>query len=256
MPVRWPAAPTSIRRSATSAPRPLIRTLTAASANASSPGLPRSGRCPTASARSTAHWPNRSPSPCTRSAGPATSPAGTSWSTVPAHRLPGGGSGQVRRSQDRHRRRHQRCSAADRQGHGRGRSPERLRRRQPAEDMELVFEASGIPAVLGGVLRATARGGTLIQVGNLPGAPAPAALGDLVTGKSPGSVPTVLWTRSATRCGPWQQAWTYHRSSRTRSGSTRQPKPCGSSATLRPAAAKSCSTSAQLSSSKCRYDGS
>ena len=49
------------------------------------------------------------------------------------------------------------------------------------EEMELVFEASGIPAVLGGVLRATARGGTLIQVGNLPGAPAPAALGDLVT---------------------------------------------------------------------------
>ncbi|MGM9471457.1 L-idonate 5-dehydrogenase [Pseudarthrobacter sp. YS3] len=48
-------------------------------------------------------------------------------------------------------------------------------------DMELVFEASGIPAVLGGVLRATARGGTLVQVGNLPGAPAPAALGDLVT---------------------------------------------------------------------------
>jgi L-idonate 5-dehydrogenase len=47
--------------------------------------------------------------------------------------------------------------------------------------MELVFEATGIPAVLGGVLRATARGGTLIQVGNLPGAPAPAALGDLVT---------------------------------------------------------------------------
>jgi L-idonate 5-dehydrogenase len=49
------------------------------------------------------------------------------------------------------------------------------------EDMELVFEASGIPAVLAGVLRATARGGTLVQVGNLPGAPAPAALGDLVT---------------------------------------------------------------------------
>ena len=45
------------------------------------------------------------------------------------------------------------------------------------EDMELVFEATGIPAVLGGVLRATARGGTLVQVGNLPGAPAPAALG-------------------------------------------------------------------------------
>ncbi|HEU4668588.1 MAG TPA: L-idonate 5-dehydrogenase [Arthrobacter sp.] len=48
-------------------------------------------------------------------------------------------------------------------------------------DMELVFEATGIPAVLGGVLRATARGGTVVQVGNLPGTPAPAALGDLVT---------------------------------------------------------------------------
>jgi L-idonate 5-dehydrogenase len=47
--------------------------------------------------------------------------------------------------------------------------------------MELVFEATGIPAVLGGVLRATARGGTIVQVGNLPGAPAAAALGDLVT---------------------------------------------------------------------------
>ena len=49
------------------------------------------------------------------------------------------------------------------------------------EDVELVFEASGAPAALGPVLRATARGGTLVQVGNLPGPPAPAALGDLVT---------------------------------------------------------------------------
>ncbi|WAJ33681.1 L-idonate 5-dehydrogenase [Arthrobacter sp. FX8] len=48
-------------------------------------------------------------------------------------------------------------------------------------DMELVFEATGIPAVLGGVLRATACGGTIIQVGNLPGTPAASALGDLVT---------------------------------------------------------------------------
>ncbi|MGN7202444.1 L-idonate 5-dehydrogenase [Arthrobacter sp. SAFR-044] len=48
-------------------------------------------------------------------------------------------------------------------------------------DVELVFEATGIPAVLGGVLRATARGGTIVQVGNLPGAPAASALGDLVT---------------------------------------------------------------------------
>jgi len=48
-------------------------------------------------------------------------------------------------------------------------------------DVEVVFEASGAPAALGPVLRATARGGTLVQVGNLPGAPAAAALGDLVT---------------------------------------------------------------------------
>jgi L-idonate 5-dehydrogenase len=48
-------------------------------------------------------------------------------------------------------------------------------------DVELVVEASGAPAALGAVLRATARGGTLVQVGNLPGIPAPAQLGDLVT---------------------------------------------------------------------------
>ncbi|MFE9722527.1 L-idonate 5-dehydrogenase [Streptomyces sp. NPDC005794] len=49
------------------------------------------------------------------------------------------------------------------------------------QDMDVVFEASGAPAALGPVLRATARGGTLVQVGNLPGAAAPAVLGDLVT---------------------------------------------------------------------------
>lgn len=49
------------------------------------------------------------------------------------------------------------------------------------EDVELVFEASGIPGVLGQVMHATARGGTLVQVGNLPGTATPAALGDLVT---------------------------------------------------------------------------
>jgi L-idonate 5-dehydrogenase len=48
-------------------------------------------------------------------------------------------------------------------------------------DVEVVVEASGAPAALGAVLRATARGGTLVQVGNLPGTPTPAALGDLVT---------------------------------------------------------------------------
>jgi L-idonate 5-dehydrogenase len=49
------------------------------------------------------------------------------------------------------------------------------------EDAELVFEASGAPAALGGVLRATARGGTVVQVGNLPGTAVPAVLGGLVT---------------------------------------------------------------------------
>ena len=48
-------------------------------------------------------------------------------------------------------------------------------------DTELVFEASGAAAALGHVLRAPARGGTLVQVGNLPGTPVSAALGDLVT---------------------------------------------------------------------------
>jgi L-idonate 5-dehydrogenase len=47
--------------------------------------------------------------------------------------------------------------------------------------VDVVFEASGAPAALGPVLRATARGGTLVQVGNLPGTAATAALGDLVT---------------------------------------------------------------------------
>jgi L-idonate 5-dehydrogenase len=49
------------------------------------------------------------------------------------------------------------------------------------DDVEIVVEASGAPAALGAVLRATARGGTLVQVGNLPGTAAPAALGELVT---------------------------------------------------------------------------
>jgi L-idonate 5-dehydrogenase len=48
-------------------------------------------------------------------------------------------------------------------------------------DAEIVFETSGAAGVLGSVLHATARGGTVIQVGNLPGTPTPAAIGDLVT---------------------------------------------------------------------------
>lgn len=49
------------------------------------------------------------------------------------------------------------------------------------EEVELVFEASGAASALGPVLRATARGGTLVQVGNLPAAPITAVLGDLVS---------------------------------------------------------------------------
>jgi len=49
------------------------------------------------------------------------------------------------------------------------------------EDAEIVIEASGAPGALGAVLRSTARGGTVVQVGNLPGTEAAAVLGDLVT---------------------------------------------------------------------------
>jgi L-idonate 5-dehydrogenase len=49
------------------------------------------------------------------------------------------------------------------------------------DDVEIVFEASGAAAAIGPVLRATARGGTLVQVGNLPGTAVSAVLGDLVT---------------------------------------------------------------------------
>ncbi len=48
-------------------------------------------------------------------------------------------------------------------------------------DVDVVFEASGAAAALGPVLRATARGGTLVQVGNVPGSAVQAVLGDLVT---------------------------------------------------------------------------
>ncbi|WP_407341968.1 L-idonate 5-dehydrogenase [Pengzhenrongella phosphoraccumulans] len=52
---------------------------------------------------------------------------------------------------------------------------------QLPSDVELVFEASGVPAAIGAVLHATAKGGTLVQVGNLPGPEMTAALGDLVS---------------------------------------------------------------------------
>lgn len=49
------------------------------------------------------------------------------------------------------------------------------------EDVELAFEASGSPKALGSLLARTARGGVIVQVGNLPAAPIEAVLGQLVT---------------------------------------------------------------------------
>lgn len=48
-------------------------------------------------------------------------------------------------------------------------------------EYEIAIEASGAPRALGAVLRATARGGAIVQVGNLPAAEVSAVLGDLVT---------------------------------------------------------------------------
>ncbi len=50
-----------------------------------------------------------------------------------------------------------------------------------SREYEIVIEASGAPGALGPVLRATARGGAVVQVGNLPVAEVSAVLGDLVT---------------------------------------------------------------------------
>ncbi|WP_206341366.1 hypothetical protein [Streptomyces ureilyticus] len=51
------------------------------------------------------------------------------------------------------------------------------------------------------MLRATACGDTLVQVGNLPGTAAPAVLGDLVTRE-------ITWIgRSTTRWAPCGTAW-------------------------------------------------
>jgi L-idonate 5-dehydrogenase len=48
------------------------------------------------------------------------------------------------------------------------------------QDISLVFEASGAAGALGGVLHAAAKGGTVVQVGNLSANPVTAVLGDLV----------------------------------------------------------------------------
>ena len=48
-------------------------------------------------------------------------------------------------------------------------------------EVDVAFEASGAPAAIGNVLMAVRRGGTVVQVGNLPGGEVPVALGQLVT---------------------------------------------------------------------------
>lgn len=48
-------------------------------------------------------------------------------------------------------------------------------------DIEVAIEASGAPRALGGVIAAVRRGGTLVQVGNLPAGEVSAALGNIVT---------------------------------------------------------------------------
>lgn len=50
-----------------------------------------------------------------------------------------------------------------------------------AGEFELVIEASGAAGALGSVLHSTARGGAVVQVGNLPATAVTAVLGDLVT---------------------------------------------------------------------------
>ncbi|MDY5128831.1 L-idonate 5-dehydrogenase [Actinotignum urinale] len=47
--------------------------------------------------------------------------------------------------------------------------------------IDVTFEASGVPAVIPDMLLATERGGTIVQVGNLPADACPVALGQLVT---------------------------------------------------------------------------
>ena len=48
-------------------------------------------------------------------------------------------------------------------------------------DVDVAIEASGAPRALGGVIAAVRRGGTLVQVGNLPGGDVTATLGNIVT---------------------------------------------------------------------------
>lgn len=49
------------------------------------------------------------------------------------------------------------------------------------DDVDIAIEASGAPRALGGVIGAVRRGGTLVQVGNLPASEVTAELGNIVT---------------------------------------------------------------------------
>ena len=85
-------------------------------------------------------------------------------------RLAGRGRGQVPRRGHRRRRRHRRRLARGRQGHGRRRGPQPGRRATPCPRTPSWCSRRRAPRPRwASVLRATARGGTLVQVGNLPG---------------------------------------------------------------------------------------
>lgn len=49
------------------------------------------------------------------------------------------------------------------------------------DEVDVSFETSGAPSAIGSVLMVTRRGGTVVQIGNLPGTEAPVLLGQLVT---------------------------------------------------------------------------
>ena len=153
-------------------------------------------------APSTARWPSRSPSPCTpcSRAGDVRGP-GRRWSTGPAR--------SARWWSPRPSTAARPPSSPPTSPTPRWRSPRPWAPTRSAtwppgdtlpEDAELVFEASGAPAALGGVLRATARGGTA-RPGRQPARHrrCPPCSATWSPGRSPGSGRTGSSRRSATR---------------------------------------------------------
>ncbi|MEK8169840.1 alcohol dehydrogenase catalytic domain-containing protein [Streptomyces sp. M19] len=86
-----------------------------------------------------------------------------------ADRLPGRGRGTAPRRRHGDRGGHQPASLAVARAMGADETVDLAAGAALPADVEVVFEASGAAAALGPVLGATARGGTLVQVGNLPG---------------------------------------------------------------------------------------